>query len=167
MKASDKFSQLPAYLAQLRTCHPDIHIQLETVTVTSDDTQVKFQRVFICPAASESRVSFQHMRKFMAVDGIFLKAKLSLILLLAVGIDANGKNLILAWSVLESENKASWTWYLMNLKETIPESIGITLISDRDKGLEAAESTVYGDTIQRLICCYHLKGIYSSYYYIR
>ena len=56
----------------------------------------------------------------------------------------------------------------MNLKEAIPESVGMTLISDRDKGLEAAESTVYGDTVQRLICCYHLKGIYShsSYYYI-
>ena len=31
----------------------------------------------------------------MAIDGTFLKAKLSSILLLAVGIDANGKNLIL------------------------------------------------------------------------
>ena len=35
----------------------------------------------------------------------------------------------------------------MNLKEAIPESIRMTLISDRDKGLEAAESTVYGDTV--------------------
>ena len=67
--------------------------------------QARFQRVFICPA--ESRLSFQHMRKFMAIDGTFLKAKLSLILLLAVGIDANGKNLILAWSIVESESKAS------------------------------------------------------------
>ena len=92
-------------MAQLRTCHPDIHIQLETVTVTSDDMQARFQRVFICPA--ESRLCFQHMRKFMAIDGTFLKAKLSLILLLAVGIDANGKNLILAWSIVESESKAS------------------------------------------------------------
>ena len=41
------------------------------------------------------------------------------------------------------------------LKEAIPESIGMTLISDRDKGLESAEERVYGNTIQRLICCFH------------
>ena len=38
--------------------------------------KLDFQRVFICPA--ESRLSFQHMRKFMAIDDTFLKSKLSL-----------------------------------------------------------------------------------------
>lgn len=44
----------------------------------------------------ESRNSFQHMRKFMAVDGTFLKAPFIQTLLFAVGIDGNGKNLPLA-----------------------------------------------------------------------
>ena len=42
----------------------------------------------------------------------FLKAPFNFVqtLLLAVGIDANGKNLLLAWAVVESENKESWIW---------------------------------------------------------
>lgn len=45
------------------------------------------------------------MRKFMAVDGTFLKAQFVQTLLLAIDIDANQKSLILAWTVVESENK--------------------------------------------------------------
>ena len=40
---------------------------------------------------------------------------------------------------MESENTDSWTWFLTYLKLAIPESIGMTLISGRDKGLLAAE----------------------------
>jgi hypothetical protein len=32
------------------------------------------------------------------------------------------------------------------------------LISDRDQRLLAADQEVFGDTINRLICCFHLKG---------
>jgi len=98
------------------------------------------------------------MRKFMAVDGTFLKARFVQTLLLAVGIDGNGQNLLLAWSIVESENKDSWTWFLTFLKTAIPECVGMTLISDRDKGLLAADELVFGDGINRLICCFHLKG---------
>jgi len=71
-----------------------------------------FQRIFICP--TESRNSFQHMRKFMAVDGTFLKARFIQTLLFAVGIDGNGKKL-LAWAIVESENTDSWTWFLSQI----------------------------------------------------
>ena len=50
-----------------------------------------------------------------------------------------------AWAVVESENKDSWTWFLSYLKKAIPESVGMTLISDRDKGLLAGEETAYGN----------------------
>ena len=53
-------------------------------------------------------------------------------------------------------------WFLSCLKEAIPETTGMTLISDRDKGLEAVGDTVNGDTVQRLICCFHLKGLIFS-----
>ena len=98
------------------------------------------------------------MHKFLAVDGIFLKSRFVQTLLFAVGIDANGKNLILAWAVVESENKNSWTWFFSHLKTAIPEVVGITLISDRDKGLLAAEQEVFGDQVFSLICCVYLKG---------
>jgi len=102
------------------------------------------------------------MRKFMAVDGTFLKANFVQTLLFAVGIDANSKNLILVWGIVESKNTDSWSWFLSRLKAAIPESVGMTLISDHDKRLLNAQEVVYGSTITSLVCCYHLKGIKSK-----
>jgi transposase-like protein len=96
------------------------------------------------------------MRKFMAIDGTFLKARFIQTLLLAVGIDANGHNLLLAWAVVESENTNSWSWFLNHLKRAIPQCLQMTLISDRDKGLLAAD-VVLGPGVDRLVCCFHLK----------
>ena len=53
--------------------------------------------------------------------------------------------------VVESENSI----IDMISKDAIPEAIGVILISGRDKGLEAAEDTVYG-------CCFHSKGGFTS-----
>ena len=98
------------------------------------------------------------MCKFMAVDGTFLKGNFVQTLIFAMGIDANGKNLILAWGIVESENTDAWSWFLSKLKAAIPESVGMTLISDQDKGLLNAQEVVYGNTIISLACYYHLKG---------
>ena len=146
-----QFQRIPQYLTLLQKYHPDIYTDLQLEPNTA------FQRVFICPR--QSRDSFQHMRRFLAVDGTFLKARFVQTLLLAVGIDANGKNLPLAWGVVESENKDSWTWFFTHLKTAIPEIIGATIISDRDKGLLIAEEEVFNHTLHSLICCFHLKGI--------
>ena len=40
----------------------------------------------------------------------------------------------------------------------------MTLISDRDEGLLAADRAVYGNGINRLICCHHLKGNFCKRY---
>ena len=79
-------------------------------------------------------------------------------LLLAVGIDANGHNIILAWAVVESENRASWEYFLRLLRRAIPEvsSDACVLISDRDKGLLEADA-VLGPLVVRAICCRHLR----------
>jgi hypothetical protein len=114
-----------------------------------------FQRAFVCPA--QSRQTFVSCRRFVAVDGTFLTGRFVQVLL-AVGIDANGHNVILAWAVVESENEASWGYFLRLLRRSIPEisSERCVLISDRDKGLIEADK-VLGDQVQRAFCCRHLK----------
>lgn len=116
-----------------------------------------FQRLFICPY--ESRMSFQHMRKWIAVDGTFMKTRFIQTLLFAAGIDGNGQTVILAWGIVESENSSSWRWFLEHLQRALPQlgQESFTLISDRDKGLMSADQTVFGNRIHRMICCYHLK----------
>jgi len=157
-----QFTKIPAYIALVKHQNPEIHIHLVTTTAQEDNNQNAFQRLFICP--HESRQSFRHMRKFLAVDGTFLKARFVQTLLFAVGIDGNGESLLLAWGVVESENTESWTWFLENLKSVIPETVGMTLISDRDKGLLTADRAVYGNGINQLICCFHLKGNFCKRY---
>jgi len=84
----------------------------------------------------------------MAVDGTFLKAQFVQILLLAVGIDANSNIRSLAWGIVESENEFWWRYFLQHLKQAIPESECMTLISDRNKGLLAADA-VMGNGLRR------------------
>jgi hypothetical protein len=116
-----------------------------------------FQRIFVCPAVS--REAFRHLRRFVAVDGTFLKGRFVLTLLLAVSIDADGRNVILAWAVVESENRASWEYFLRHLRQAIPEvsSERCVLISDRDKGLLEAD-LVLGNNIARAWCCRHIES---------
>jgi transposase-like protein len=81
------------------------------------------------------------MRRFIAIDGTFLKGRFIQQLLFAVGINANGNTLILAWAVVESENKESWRYFFEHLRESILEILEemCVLISDRDKGIATAE----------------------------
>lgn len=64
---------------------------------------------------------------------------------------------------MESENKVSWTWFFSHLKHAIPQSLKITLNSDQDKGLLAADD-VFGADVNRLVCCFHLKDNFSKQY---
>ena len=103
------------------------------------------------------------MRRFVGVNGTFLKGRFIQQLLLAVGINANGNTLMLAWAVVESENEDSWRYFFKHLAKAIPEIIEETcvLISDRDKGIAAAEDEL-GDHIIRAVCCQHLKENFTS-----
>jgi hypothetical protein len=115
----------------------------------------------VCPV--QSRGTFSLCRRLVAVDGTFLKARFILTLLLAVGIDANGENVLLAWAVVESENRDSWEWFFQHLRWSIPE-ISLeesTLISDRDKGLQEAERTL-GRMVMVAWCCHHLKENFTE-----
>jgi transposase-like protein len=79
--------------------------------------------------------------------------------LLAVGIDADGRNVILAWAVVESENRNSWEYFLRLLRRCIPEIISerCVFISDRDKGLVEAD-VLLGVNCVRAYCCKHIEG---------
>ena len=59
---------------------------------------------------------------------------------------------------MESENRDSWEWFFRHLRRAIP-TISVeecTLVSDRDKGLLAAEAAL-GPTVVAAHCCHHLK----------
>lgn len=49
------------------------------------------------------KATFSHYRHFISVDGTFLTGKFIIVLLLAVGVDADGQVLTLAWALVEAE----------------------------------------------------------------
>jgi hypothetical protein len=65
--------------------------------------------------------------------------------------------------VVESENKESWRYFFKHLAEAIPEIIDelCILISDRDKGIAAAEEEL-GQYIVRAVCCHYLKDNFTT-----
>lgn len=78
-------------------------------------------------------------------------------LLIACGIDANDKVLPLAWALVPIENEIWWTWFLEYLKHSIPvlSLENHIFISDREKGMANAVSTVFDKSIH-LHCCQHI-----------
>ena len=99
----------------------------------------------------------------MAIDGTFLKGFYAQTLLLSVTVDANGQYLLLAWAVVESENKNSWEYFFQHLSYSIPQILNSTVISDRDKGLLSAED-ILGPNVTRLLCLHHLKANFIKHY---
>ncbi|CAI7854619.1 unnamed protein product [Closterium sp. NIES-54] len=93
-----------------------------------------FNRMYIRPSASRGALGF--CRPVVALDGTFLISAQRATLLIAVVLDGNQKILMLAWALVEGENKDSWTWFLQNLLKSFPEwphRQDASIISDCDK----------------------------------
>jgi hypothetical protein len=144
-----QFRLLPVYIHALLAANPNTHAHFSINAETN-----RFQRVFIAPPTS--RNAFKHSRPLVALDGTFSKGTFSHVLLLAVCLDAENHIILLAWAIVESENESSWRYFLSHLKQSIPEinQPTTTVISDRDKGLTAADDEI--SLAGRLFCVQHI-----------
>ncbi|KAL0315658.1 UNVERIFIED_CONTAM: hypothetical protein Sradi_5444000 [Sesamum radiatum] len=93
----------------------------------------KFKRFYVC-FAGVKKGFLSGCRPFIGVDGFHLKGLHGGILLTAVGVDLNNNQFPLAYSVVISENKESWKWFLTLLREdlNIAREDSYTFISDKD-----------------------------------
>jgi len=147
----DQFTRFPQYLRLLEQRNPDLYAHL----ALDPDTN-SFKRFFVCPQTS--RQTFLHCRPFIALDGTFTKTQFIQVLLLAVGIDAENHAVPLAWAMVESETEDAWRYFLIHLRQSIPEVNlpGVTVMSDRDKGLESADDEL--PFTYRSYCTQHIKN---------
>nr|GEV50939.1 hypothetical protein [Tanacetum cinerariifolium] len=79
-------------------------------------------------------------RKFLGLDGAFMRGQYSGQLRTAVGVDANNGIYLVAYGIVESESSYSWTWFLTCLGDdldlfTILAYSNFTFITYRQKGL--------------------------------
>ncbi|KAJ9440671.1 hypothetical protein DIPPA_07198 [Diplonema papillatum] len=73
---------------------------------------------------------------------------------IAVGTDANGLTVPVAYGLGTTEDTANWTRFLECLKDASAREF--TVISDRDKGLAAALPAVFPNC-KHLACSEHVK----------
>jgi hypothetical protein len=74
---------------------------------------------------------------FAGLDGCFVKLTTRQQILAATGRDGNNNIFPIAFGLVDKEDKASWTWFLTQLKAAIGGDYGkfghYTIISDRQK----------------------------------
>ncbi|CAN1144827.1 hypothetical protein LINPERHAP2_LOCUS14329 [Linum perenne] len=78
------------------------------------------------------------------LDGCFIKGEVEGVILAAVGKDGNNQVYPIAWAVVETENRDSWTWFIQALIDDlgITNGRGWSVISDQQKGLVASLKTL-------------------------
>lgn len=128
-------------------------MKIKTILV---DDQPKFERIYICLGACKKGFK-AGCRPLIGLDGCHLKGPYGGQLPTAVGIDANNQCWVIAYAMVEVENKSSWVWFLEYLVKDleITNQPEYTFISDKQKGLINAFELVVPNSHQRL-CVRHL-----------
>ncbi|XP_057760884.1 uncharacterized protein LOC130981304 [Arachis stenosperma] len=163
-----QYKRIADYCSELLRANPGSSVTLKVQR--SPDFEVEdqhqglnnyciFQRVYVCLAACKK--SFLQCRRFVGLDGCFLKTPQGGQLLTAVGWDPNDQMLPIAYAVVEAETKDTWKWFLRLLIDDFGvEIIGkTTFMSDQQKGLLSAFDEVIPGVDHRF-CVRHL---YSNF----
>ncbi|GKB56461.1 elongation factor G, III-V domain-containing protein [Tanacetum coccineum] len=121
--------------------------------------------MYVCLAAV--REGFLNgCRKYLGLDGCFLKGVVKGMLLTAVGKDPNNKMFPFAWAIVEKKSQSSWTWFLKHLKIDIKTIDGQewTFMSDKQKGLLNAVQELFPQAEHRLCVCHIYANWYSDFH---
>ncbi|KAL4572798.1 hypothetical protein LXL04_019583 [Taraxacum kok-saghyz] len=150
-KWEDSFMKMDAFREELLNRNQGSVVEID-FDVVGDKKH--FKRFFISLAAC-SRGFVAGCRPYVSLDACHLKGKFNGVLAAATGVDANNSIFPIAYSVLESENTQSWTWFLESLKKSIGTPSGLVISSDMQKGLEVAIMHVYPN-VEHRECIRHL-----------
>ncbi|XP_010689448.1 uncharacterized protein LOC104903146 [Beta vulgaris subsp. vulgaris] len=99
-------------------------------------------------------------RSLVGVDGAHLKGNFGGVLLSVVAIDANNELFPFAWAIVNAEDEESWRFFVWHLKRVLQsckrgDGDEWCIISDRQKGIDAAVTALWPTTGRRY-CCKHL-----------
>ncbi|KAL3516893.1 hypothetical protein ACH5RR_023795 [Cinchona calisaya] len=103
-KVKEQFAMLENYIAELLRANP-----ASTIVLKIEENEIdRFQRIYIClDALTQGFVKV--CRKLIRFDSCHLKSASGEQRLITVGIDANNGLYPVAWPLVETENKDSWS----------------------------------------------------------
>ena len=128
------YSKIPKYAVLLRQSNPGslckVHYDRPNLLV-----EPRFLRLFISFKGQKDGF-LTGCRPFIGFDGCHLKGNFGGVLLTAVALDANNSIFPIAFAVVESENKETWSWFFYFFQEffgPFHNSVPLTFMSDRQK----------------------------------
>ena len=126
------YQYLTRYLEALKKVNPGTEYLFEN-TPTNDPNIEQFNRVFW--AFGPSIRGFKHCRPVITIDGTHLYGKYKGVLLIAMGVDANGQIFPLAFAIVYQEDYDNWSWFLACIRRFVTDRQGLCVISDRHRGI--------------------------------
>nr|CAN70818.1 hypothetical protein VITISV_037122 [Vitis vinifera] len=123
-----------------------------TDIVTDCDNQFKYFFMSIDASLAGFHTSISLV---VAVDGTFLKAKYSGNLFIIACKDGNNQIYPLTFKIGDSENDASWEWFLQKLHDAIGHIDDLFVISNRHGSIEKAVHEVFPFS-RHGVCTYHV-----------
>ncbi|XP_058741902.1 uncharacterized protein LOC131614317 [Vicia villosa] len=157
--ADSQYAFIWRYAAEITRVNPDNTVKIN-VERPSPSIQPRFGSFYFY--FDGCKKGFIHgCRPFVGVDGCHLKTKYGGQLLIVVVRDANDQYFLLAFSVVETETRESWRWFLQLLMEDIGQDRRYVFISDQQKGLVAVFDEMF-DRIEHRLCLRHLYANFKK-----
>ncbi|XP_070055134.1 protein FAR1-RELATED SEQUENCE 4-like [Nicotiana tomentosiformis] len=151
----ENYELLSSYLYMMKSKNPGTYTNIKIDDNNSEKAKdMGFFYMFY--AYGSSIAGWNHCRRVIAVDTIFLKSKYCGILIISVSKDANNQIFPLAFGIAESENNNSYEWYFSELRNAIGNRDNLIFLSDMHQSIAHGIAKVYPEC-HHGICIYHLE----------
>ncbi|XP_019184374.1 PREDICTED: uncharacterized protein LOC109179324 [Ipomoea nil] len=159
-KFEQSYTELPKFLQTLKSSNPGTVVELK---VNKPDTNSPFGHFLYAFWAFKPAIDdLQFCLPVITVDDTHLYGKYKGHLLLAMGRNANREIYPLAYSIVDSENGDSWTWFLNLLATHVLSTIpSVCIISDKHPGIDVAFNNVSqlrSSRVKHRFCLRHIRS---------
>ncbi|XP_031392056.1 uncharacterized protein LOC116204115 [Punica granatum] len=154
---NEQYAKLRDYCNELLKSNPGSSVGLNVAPVSHH-----FQRMYVCLEACKTGF-LSCGRPLIGLDGCFLKGYFGGQLLSAVAQDGNNAFYVIAYAIVDVENKENWRWFLINLVDDLGDPVlnGFSFMSDMQKGLDAALKEICPG-VQHRFCARHIWANFNK-----
>ncbi|XP_065876667.1 uncharacterized protein [Euphorbia lathyris] len=156
-----EFARLYDYRDEILRSNPGstcvVHVDTKGIPPT-----LIFRGIYMCFNALKKGFK-EGCRRCIGLDGNSLKGICKGQMLVAVTKDGNHQMYPIAWAVVDSETKHTWTWFIKLLQADLDLSFGdgYTVVTDMQKGLIPAVEEVLPNAEHRM-CARHVLANWSK-----